>query len=1108
MESNVALHSEQHDRIAASLLQMVEGFEKKAKPQQLILARYFTIRDKPALKISNNQYRWDFELEGGAYGQTDFETSLMMEVDSTQDADSFGRPTNRPAGHHKLGILCGCFDTKPCVHTIACLTYLRRNLNTAEGGAFLKSCISDGREIGRRIITELNAIQAPTQPENEEETLSRIQWRISGLVKPTTYFRPKVEISGYLQSQKKKGGWTKGRLLKNIFDQAPDSAFTHPNDRTLATLLQVSSDSYHERSLVAVRECLNLLRNHPAVVFDDEYLTPCKVLFAPVEFRLDADENDIYRPSLYFGGNRIDDPESELIVGEVSPTKYLLIISETTMGRLWVSEIDAKTRSMLAQFEKAYRKQATFDKEMAEQLADIVAAGTSDRSVQLTLPESLAGPEQSLEPNVELHLWPRLPSGMHVALRVSCDVLTDPPVPGAEPDRLRIVTPAGRFQLTRDLIEESRVAEEIASRCGLSTLTADGMFSWIAEDEETSLRLIERLQEMKDAAPTVCWPKSQAMRILGEITPQRLQVRLNSQRDWFGVDGKASLDGLDIPLAELLAALRGGRRFIPVGDGQYAMISDQLRERLTAIHDVSQNESGTLKIARAAATILEEALGDDIAYESDQQWQDAINRLNEVRNLTPVVPETLHANLRDYQKTGYEWLSRLSHWGLGGCLADDMGLGKTVQALGVLLDRAAQGPALIVAPTSVGMNWSREVARFAPSLVPKQYREHDRQHVIETAGPGDLIIASYQLLQRDVERFSSRPWHTLVLDEAQFIKNFQTKTAQAVRQLDADWRLALSGTPLENHVGELWSLIRVVSPGLLGSWERFRKIFAEPIERDRSKDRLVALGRVVRPFILRRTKKEVLTELPPRTEVIRLAELSDAERKKYDAARVAALSELTAGENEANEQQKRIRVLAWLTRLRQLSCHPKLVDPAWDKSSAKLDLFMEIVEELRDGEHRALVFSQFVQHLSLIREALDKAGVSYQYLDGSTPTHKRQEAVDAFQNGESELFLISLKAGGTGLNLTAADYVIHLDPWWNPAVEDQATDRAHRIGQMRNVTVFRLVAKDTIEEQILALHDEKRELIAGVLDGADRAGRMSTDELVSMIRLSQVQSSE
>ncbi len=286
---------------------------------------------------------------------------------------------------------------------------------------------------------------------------------------------------------------------------------------------------------------------------------------------------------------------NELMIGEVSPTKYLLVIGEIGRGRLLVSEIDAPTRQMLKQLERAHRKQATFDREMAEQLADVVALNAGDRSLQLNLPETLAGPEQTLEPVIELHLSPHLPSGLEVALasRLRCDDRT--PVPGMEPERLRIVTPAGRFQLIRDLAEESRQADEMVAQCELTRYINEGPYTWLADNEEKALELIERLQDAGSEGPTVCWPKSQAMRILGEITPQRLQVRLNSQRDWFGVDGIASLDGLEIPLAELLAALRSRRRFVPLGDGQFAVISEQLRDRLTAIHDVSQSEQGELR---------------------------------------------------------------------------------------------------------------------------------------------------------------------------------------------------------------------------------------------------------------------------------------------------------------------------------------------------------------------------------------------------------------------------------------------------------------------------------------------------------------------------------
>jgi SNF2 family DNA or RNA helicase len=337
------------------------------------------------------------------------------------------------------------------------------------------------------------------------------------------------------------------------------------------------------------------------------------------------------------------------------------------------------------------------------------------------------------------------------------------------------------------------------------------------------------------------------------------------------------------------------------------------------------------------------------------------------------------------------------------------------------------------------------------------------------------------------------------LDEAQFIKNAQTKTSRAIRDLDADWRIALSGTPLENHLGELWSLMRTISPGLLGSWDRFRNRFADPIERHKDTERRQSLARLVRPFILRRTKEHVLKELPPRTEITLQAHLSREERQRYDDARLTALAELSGGGGE-KAGEYRMRTLAWLTTLRQLACHPRLVDHSWERGSAKLDLLSSLIEELRDGEHRALIFSQFVKHLGLIREMLDARGIRYQYLDGATPAKERQSRVDAFQAGEGELFLISLKAGGTGLNLTAADYVIHLDPWWNPAVEDQATDRAHRIGQDRPVTVYRLVASGTIEEQILQMHADKRELVAGVLDGTDKAAKMDTEDLIRLIK--------
>jgi SNF2 family DNA or RNA helicase len=362
-----------------------------------------------------------------------------------------------------------------------------------------------------------------------------------------------------------------------------------------------------------------------------------------------------------------------------------------------------------------------------------------------------------------------------------------------------------------------------------------------------------------------------------------------------------------------------------------------------------------------------------------------------------------------------------------------------------------------------------------------------------------VLVISYGLLARDGERLAKTRFATLCFDEAQAVKNAGTHRARAARALQADFKFALSGTPLENHLGELWSLYRIVFPGLLGSWDAFRERFATPIEKRLDPTAAPALARVLQPFLLRRTKDQVARELPPRTEQRVPVVLSPEEWQLYEDARLAALSELETPKSKLREQQRRVQVLAALTRLRLLASHPKLYDVRSKVKSSKLERLLELIEELGEEGHRALVFSQFTSHLALVREALDARGTAYQYLDGATPRREREQRVRAFQEGSSPLFLISLKAGGSGLNLTGADNVIHLDPWWNPAVEDQASDRAHRIGQVKPVTIYRLVSKGTIEEQILSLHEEKRELVLGVLEGKDQAARLSTRELLAML---------
>ncbi|MCB1944054.1 MAG: DEAD/DEAH box helicase, partial [Candidatus Accumulibacter sp.] len=438
-----------------------------------------------------------------------------------------------------------------------------------------------------------------------------------------------------------------------------------------------------------------------------------------------------------------------------------------------------------------------------------------------------------------------------------------------------------------------------------------------------------------------------------------------------------------------------------------------------------------------------------------------------------------------------------------GCLADDMGLGKTLQALGVILERAADGAALVIAPTSVCGNWLAEAQRFAPSLNVRVYSEAsdgERDELVGKAGPQDLLIVSYTLLQLAQERFAGRRWHTLIADEAQAIKNAAAKRSQAVFALDADFRLALTGTPVENRLADLWSIMRFANPGLLGSVSRFNERFAGPIERNRDRDAQHVLKRLVGPFVLRRTKSEVLQELPPRTELILTVTPEAAEAAHYEALRREAANEIDASLDSAPQAQARFNILAQLTRLRRAACDPRLSTPEFGIAGAKVQAFAELANELIESGHKALVFSQFVDFLKVLREPLDQAGIAYQYLDGGTPAAERTRRVAAFQAGEGDLFLISLKAGGFGLNLTAADYVVITDPWWNPAAEDQAMGRAHRIGQQRPVTVYRLVTSGTVEERIVDLHHEKRALAESILAEGEASALPSTDDLVELIR--------
>ncbi len=654
----------------------------------------------------------------------------------------------------------------------------------------------------------------------------------------------------------------------------------------------------------------------------------------------------------------------------------------------------------------------------------------------------------------------------------------------------------------RDLKRETKLAREIIAACPSLANASDGAiraFEFSFADEALEMLLqIEPLHEK--AKLVVLWPQGQSLRVVSAVKEPQLRVRIERENDWFAASGELIVDELmKLDMLKLMDFVSASpSRFVQLSDGRFWALTEQLRKRVADLAAFGERKGDSLRIPQIRAAALID-IDEWCTLKADKHWKACLKRISAAGDVVAEVPSTLNAELRDYQIEGFRWLSRLAHWGAGACLADDMGLGKTLQAIAMLLRRGADGPAIVIAPMSVCFNWEAELHKFAPTLTPRMFGAGDRDAFFAELGPRDVVITSYGLLHTEAERLQSVHWHTAILDEAQAIKNTTTKRSQAAMSLTADFRMIMTGTPIENHLGELWNLFQFINPGLLGSIEQYHQQFALPIERDHNRDVRQQLKRLVQPFLLRRTKTQVLSELPPRIEVTVPVTLPDEEAVLYEAARhraVKALSDAKAADGKA----KHLKILAEIMRLRRACCHPSLLLPDCGLPGAKLTAFSETIDDLLENKHKALVFSQFVDHLAILRAELDRKKIAYQYLDGSTPMKERKRSVDAFQNGEGDVFLISLKAGGTGLNLTAADYVLHMDPWWNPAVEDQAADRAHRLGQQRPVTIYRFITRGTIEEKILDLHATKRDLADSLLDGTDTTGRLSAEELLALIR--------
>ena len=554
--------------------------------------------------------------------------------------------------------------------------------------------------------------------------------------------------------------------------------------------------------------------------------------------------------------------------------------------------------------------------------------------------------------------------------------------------------------------------------------------------------------------------------------------------DWFELSGSVDFGGVSAEMPALLEALARGERAVELSDGSLGILPESLAAQLEPMVALAQKHDGRLRYGRIQVALLDSLLAGQPQSHVDQAFEKIREELS--RGERPEAenePEGFQGTLRHYQREGLGWLSFLERMGLGGCLADDMGLGKTIQVLAMLLRRQqmlreegiSNRPSLVVVPKSLVFNWIDEAHKFAPSLRVLNHTGNTR--VVgesESLGEWDIVLTTYGTLRRDVMRHRDIEFDYVVLDEAQSIKNASSQAAKACRLLRARHRLALTGTPVENHIGELWSIFEFLNPGQLGSATRLKRFLTGGSAAD-------VVARAVRPFLLRRTKAQVLSDLPEKTEQTIFCELGESQRKAYDELREHYRLELSGRIGRMGIGRSRIAVLEALLRLRQTACHPGLVDPSrLDEPGAKLETLLEQLGEVLDEGHKVLVFSQFTSFLAILRRQLDARSIPYEYLDGKTTD--RQGRVAHFQEDpECRLFLVSLKAGGQGLNLTAADYIYILDPWWNPAVEAQAVDRAHRIGQTRRVFAYRLIAKDTVEEKILALQARKRDLADSIV---------------------------
>lgn len=752
-------------------------------------------------------------------------------------------------------------------------------------------------------------------------------------------------------------------------------------------------------------------------------------------------------------------------------------------------------------FAAAQRAQQVFEKTLPAQAREVVLnrAAAITAHTPLSLSQELRG--ERVEARTHQIITLKMHHGvLDLTLRASPLAGAPSCEPGEGAPLLYATRDTRPVYVERDWDRETMHARELADMLGIAQ-EDHANYRW-GLSGEAALEALAVLKDLREEQGfEVVWD-TRRVTIAPPMESGALAVNVTSIDRYFKMGGSVSVQGEQVPLEQLLRAAREQRDWVQLSEDHWAKMTQGLKQSIQRIGALLDEEGKDLEISPLSAPALMALARDQqLTVTGPAKWLEMSDAIRAAEHAEIATPDGFVGELRDYQREGFVWMARLAMWSPGACLADDMGLGKTVQAIALLLHRVEQGPVILVGPTTLGFNWQREVARFAPSLTFHLIRSSAELDALPaTLSGGECVYMSYDLAARNEAWCAKQTWGTRVLDEAQAIKNASTQRARAMHELEADFSLILTGTPVENHTGELWSLMEVVAPGLLGGQSAFRKRFQLPIEQRDDAVARMTLATLVSPFVLRRLKSQVARDLPERTDIRLDVELSREERKMYDTLRASAMEAMQeTRDDEIQEGKKRFELLAAITRLRQLACHPKLYNAKTTCESSKVRELVEKLSEVREEGHHALVFSQFTSLLDLVEQDLVARGFRVAKLTGATATSKRATLVEDYQRGEYDVFLLSIKAGGVGLNLTRASFVFLLDPWWNPAVEDQATDRVHRIGQTQPVTVYRLVSMETIEEVIYQMHTSKRALLDAVMAGSGSSKALSVEELRAMI---------